>query len=121
MTNTDSENYWTLAEEQAFQLTQSALRLDQSRSDKGGNPAGLMAAMNQNLEIWVALRSIIMREDCTLADETKNNLTRLAPFVADRTFVGGEGGVADTTLDTLIHLNLQIAEGLLEGISKDSQ
>lgn len=108
------EEDWSLAEEQAFQLSQAAIRLDQARRQKTDTPAALVNALNQNVEIWVTLRSIVMREDCTLTDEVKQNLTKLAQFVADRTFADGE--VADPTLDALININLQISEGLLEGI-----
>lgn len=107
---------WSLAEEQAFQLSQAAIRLDQARREKNNNPAAFTDALNRNVEIWVALRSIVMREDCTMADEVKQNLTKLSQFVADRTFADGE--IAETTLDALININLQISEGLLEGASK---
>jgi len=107
---------WTLAEEQAFQLSQAALLLDQARRAKNENPSGMVEALNMNVEAWVALRTIVMRDDCILPEEVKQNLTKLAQFVADRTFANGE--VAETTLDALININLQISEGLLEGDKK---
>ncbi|HEY4636109.1 MAG TPA: flagellar biosynthesis regulator FlaF [Rhodospirillales bacterium] len=110
------EQGWTVAEEQAFQLSQAAIRVDQARRVKDKNPAALVDALNRNVEVWVALRSIVMREDCRLADEVKQNLTKLAQFVADRTFADGE--IADTTLNALININLQISEGLLEGLNR---
>ena len=110
------EQSWTVAEEQAFQLSQAAIRVDQARRVKDKNSAALVDALNRNVEIWVALRSIVMREDCRLADEVKQNLTKLAQFVADRTFADGE--IADTTLNALININLQISEGLLEGLNR---
>lgn len=113
MPDLSREEDWTLAEEQAFQLSQAAIRLDQARRQKAENPGALVDALNQNVEIWVALRTIVMREDCTLSDEVKQNLTKLAQFVADRTFADGD--VAEPTLDALININLQISEGLLEG------
>ena len=116
MSKVATDEDWNFAEEQAFQLSQSALRLDQTRREKNSNPAAFIDALNRNVEIWVALRSIVMREDCTMADEVKQNLTKLSQFVADRTFADGE--LADTTLDALININLQISEGLLEGASK---
>ena len=109
------EQGWSVAEEQAFQLSQAAIRIDQARRVKDKNPAALVDALNRNVEIWVALRSIVMREDCMLADEVKQNLTKLAQFVADRTFADGE--IANSTLDALININLQISEGLLEGLN----
>lgn len=113
MADVQPEDDCTLAEEQAFQLFQAAILLDQARQGKIENPSGLIDALNHNVETWVALRSIIMRQDCTLADEVKQNLTKLAQFVTDRTFSDGE--VPESTLDAFININLQISEGLLEG------
>ena len=113
MADVQPEDDGTLAEEQAFQLFQAAILLDQARQEKIENSSGLIDALNHNVETWVALRSIIMREECTLADEVNRNLTKLAQFVADRTFSDGE--VPESTLDALININLQISEGLLEG------
>ncbi len=110
------EQGWTVAEEQAFQLSQAAIRIDQARRLKDAKPSVLVDALNRNVEIWVALRTIVMREDCTLADDVKQNLTKLAQFVADRTFADGE--IAASTLDALININLQISEGLLEGLNR---
>lgn len=110
------EENWTLAEEQAFQLSQAAIRIDQARRGKAANRGPLVDALNGNVEVWVALRTIVMRGDCTLPDEVKQNLTKLAQFVADRTFADGE--IAENTLDALININLQISEGLLEGMKR---
>jgi hypothetical protein len=112
-----------IAEEMAFQLAQAAILLDCARRDKSFEPEALTAALNQNMETWVALRSIIKRSDCGLDDEVKDNLDRLARFVAERTFVIGETGKGgrdaglpdDGGIDSLININLQISEGLLEG------
>ena len=107
----------SVAEEGAFQLSQAAVKLDQARSEKDGKPGGLVDALNQNLEVWVAIRSIVMREDCPLSSETKDNLIKLSKFVADKTFAGIDT-IADSTLESLININLQISEGLLEGQGK---
>jgi len=106
----------SLAEEQAFQLSQAAIALDQARSDRG-DLSKLAMALERNLEAWVALKTIVAAEGCLLPDAVKDNLRRLASFVADRTLQGGEN-MADATIDALININLQISEGLLEGASK---
>ena len=116
MADVAPQDEWSLAEEQAFQLSQAAIRIDRARREKGDNPSALVDALNVNVEILVALRTIVLREDCLLAGEVKNNLAKLAQFVADRTFADGE--VSETMLDALININLQISEGLLEGASK---
>lgn len=104
----------TVAEEQAFQLSQAAIRIDQARMRKDQEPSALTNALNQNLEVWVALRTIVMRPDCMLPQEVKSNLTKLSQFVADKTM--REGDMPATTLDAFININLQISEGLLEGV-----
>ena len=106
-----------LAVEQAFQLSQAAIRLDLARLDRDSEPARLLEALGSNLEIWMTLRYIVSRDDCQLPDDTRSNLIRLSRFVADRTFVN-DGDMADATLDALININLQIAEGLLEGVEQ---
>ncbi|CAA7621385.1 conserved hypothetical protein [Candidatus Terasakiella magnetica] len=107
----------SLAEEQAFQLTQAAIQLDNARTEKAGNSSFLTAALNANLEVWIALRTIVTSEGCAITDQAKQNLVRLAQFVADRTLAGTDT-VSDETIDTLINVNLQISEGLLEGAKK---
>ncbi len=113
MSGSEIDAISTVAEEQAFQLSQAAIRIDQARMWKDNEPGVLTDALNQNLEVWVALRTIVMRADCTLPQEVKNNLTKLSQFVADKTM--REGELPDTTLDAFININLQISEGLLEG------
>ncbi len=107
----------SVSEEGAFQLTQAAVKLDQARTNKDGDPGGVVDALNQNLEVWVAIRSIVMRDDCPLSSETKDNLVKLSKFVAEKTFAGIDT-IADSTLESLININLQISEGLLEGQGK---
>ena len=117
----------SIAEEMAFQLVQSAVLLDGARRDKSFAPEALAAALNQNLETWVAMRSIIKRNDCGLDDEVKDNLGRLARFVDERTVAMGNIGengrgavsIEDGSIDSLININLQISEGLLEGERKN--
>ncbi len=52
-----------------------------------------------------------------MADETKQNLARPAPFVADRSLTEGDPpNGAPGAPDTFVNVNPRIAEGLLEGI-----
>jgi len=117
----------SIAEEMAFQLVQAAVLLDGARGEGSFAPEALAAALNRNLETWVAMRSIIKRDDCVLSDPVKDNLERLARFVAERTFAIGDNGengqgadlIENGAIDTLININLQISEGLLEGDRKN--
>jgi len=104
----------SLAEEQAFQLSQAAIMLDQSRGDRDTNIGPFAAALKTNLDTWVALCTIISHEDCTLSEDVKRNLRRLAQFVADKALAGLDA-ITNETIDSFININLQISEGLLEG------
>lgn len=103
-----------LREELAFQLTRCALSLDHTRSDGAPLSPDLAASLNENLELWVKIRTFAMHKDCPWEQRTRNNLVDLSKFVADRTFAAPDG-LAPGTLDVLININLQISEGLLEG------
>ena len=105
---------FSLAEEQAFQLSQAAIMLDQTRSDREANIGPFAAALKANLDTWVTLCTVISREDCMLTEDVKRNLRRLAHFVADTTLAGLES-LTNETIDSFININLQICEGLLEG------
>ena len=110
----------SISEEEAFDLSRAAGMLDQAngmleqakknRADK----AALAAALNHNLALWVAIQGMVEQRDNDLPETVKDNLILLANFVADTTFKSAEG-LRDETIDTLININLQISEGLLEG------
>lgn len=101
-------------EQEAFSLSQSAVILDQARNDK----SLLASALERNMELWVAIRMLVSRKDNKMTVETKDNLTKLSKFVAETTMNHGVD-ISSETLDTLININLQISEGLLEGANTD--
>lgn len=111
------ETSLSLAEEQAFQLSQAAIQLDQTRGERSNQVGPFAAALKNNLDTWVALCTIISHEDCTLSEDVKRNLRRLAQFVADKTLAGLDV-ITSETIDSFININLQISEGLLEGAKK---
>lgn len=113
MTTTVGDNDLSLTEQDAFSLSQAAIQLDQSRDDKDQ----LAAALEQNMEIWVAIRTLISRAGDAVQADTRDNLVRLSQFVAESTMKHGVD-VPASVLDTLININLQISEGLLEGDTK---
>lgn len=104
----------SVAEEQAFQLSRCAILLDQARHKRAEDPTRLVEALNENLEVWVAIRTTAMLPDSGFSADVKENLTKLSKFVAEKTFDSPEG-LTNQTVDTLINVNLQISEGLLEG------
>jgi len=96
--------------QEAYSLSEAAVMLDQARSNKGS----LAAALEHNMELWVAIRMLISQEDSSIPPETSENLKRLSQFIAETTMLQGVE-ITPETLDTLININLQISEGLLEG------
>lgn len=108
----EPENYddLSIAEQDAYALSRAAVMLDQAK----GTPALVARAIDHNLELWVAIRTVISQGDNPLSAEIKENLTKLSHYVADTTFRHGADASA-RTLDSLININLQISQGLLEG------
>ncbi len=103
-------------EEQALVLSQAAIGLDQARA--GARDPGLLAkALEANVEVWVAIRTLMEDPATAIQKNIRDNLLRLSMFVASTTFVHGVD-IPDTTLNTLININLQISEGLLEGAKR---
>jgi len=96
-------------EQDAFALTEAALRIDRAR----GKAADLAAALEHNIELWVAIRTLVTRPGNALPAQIRHNLVELSGFVADATWKDGVAMPAKR-LDTLININLQIAEGLLQ-------
>lgn len=101
---------------EALGLAEAAVLMDQARAapdDKGQ----LAAALDRNLNLWVGIKSLVEQPDCALPAEVKDNLVRLSAFVTGSILKHGVDIPAET-MDTLTNINLQIAEGLLEGRRK---
>ena len=97
-------------EQDAYGLSEAAVMLDHARGDQGR----LASALDRNMEVWVAIRTLVTRDDNGLPRETKENLVKLSQFITDTTMAQGVE-MPSQVLDTLININLQISEGLLEG------
>ena len=101
----------SLAEEDALALTQAALEI--SRAHESKNEKRLAAALDRNMQLWVGIRTMVAVSDNPLPMPIKDNLIRLASFVAQKTFEM-QNGSSIKTIEALVNTNLQIAEGLLE-------
>ena len=101
------------AEQEAMSLTRAAVYLDQARAN-GRDKIRLVEALNNNLEIWVFIRTMAESKNCHLPEHVRGNLMQLSNFVAQTTFSQG-AAITDSSLDCLININLQLSEGLLEG------
>lgn len=118
-TNHELPEPFSVAREQAFQLARSAVELDLARQHRKKDPVGMAVALNNNLEVWIALRTLAERDDCPLSDQVRNNLTQLSNFVAQKTFANS-GDMTEDSFATLININLQISEGLMEGLKNSN-
>jgi flagellar biosynthesis regulator FlaF len=100
-------------EADAFGLVRATLALDQARD----NIRDLALALDHNLQIWSAIDALISSPENGLSDPVKKNLHRLAEFVSAIILRHG-ATISGGTLDTLININLQISEGLLESAGR---
>jgi flagellar biosynthesis regulator FlaF len=107
-----------ILEEQANNLSRVALLLDMARQQN--DPRALAAALAEDLELWVAIKTVAEAPETVLTREIRQNLVRLSNFVADTIMKKGVT-VGAATLDTLINVNLQICEGLLESLKKTTE
>ncbi len=108
----------TVIEQQAFSLAQAGIQLDQARSADRGNPAHLAGALDNNLQVWVGIGTIVSDPKSGIADNIKTNILRLRDFIVDTTMKNGTE-ISESMLNTLININLQISEGLLESAKNE--
>ena len=104
----------SLAEIESYGLTRAALMLDDARCDLN-DKATVVNALDQNMLMWVAIKTLADLPECDLQIEVKDNLSTLCQFVADTTFRHGANITAET-LDTLQLINMRISTGFLEGV-----
>lgn len=104
----------TVTEQDAFGLSRAAVMLDQARIKRDQDLTGLVAALNHNLELWIAIRTLVMRPENSLDQDIKGKLLKLSQYVAHKTLEHGEA-ISDEVVDSFININLQICEGLLDG------
>ena len=115
-TETDTMDTLSAAEQEAMSLTRAAVFLDQARAN-GRDKVRLVEALNNNLEIWVMIRTLAESANSPLPEQLRGNLMQLSNFVAQTTFSQG-AAISDSSLDCLININLQLSEGLLEGYNR---
>ncbi|MBM09931.1 MAG: hypothetical protein CMF69_10230 [Magnetovibrio sp.] len=105
-----------IIEQQALTLAEAAIQLDQARSLEDRN-APLAHALEHNLQLWVELGVLVKDPEIQLTDSVRENILKLRDFIASMIIQQGIN-ISDATLNTLININFQISEGLLEGASR---
>ncbi len=108
----DELNDLTVIERQAFSLAQAGIQLDQARAGEM-DLAHLAEALDNNLQVWVGIGTLVSDPQSQIADNIKGNILRLRDFIVDITMKNGIE-ISESLLNTLININLQISEGLLE-------
>ena len=103
----------SLAKEEAFSLLKCAVDLSSAR--ESNNKAELVSALDNNLKLWVYIKTMANSKGTALPLETRNNLLKLAEYVSSKTIELGQNmdNLNDKALDTMIMTNLQISEGLI--------
>lgn len=74
----------------------------------------LSAALDHNLQLWVAIRQAVGDPANVLPEDIRANLLELARFVIDTTLGAGRGQLDPGKVDTLATINLNIAYGLTQ-------
>ena len=108
----------SLATEEAFSLLKCAVDLSSARESK--NTKQLVTALDNNLKLWVYIKTLAKDKNNPLPKETKTNLIKLSEYVSGKTLEMGRNihNVSDKTLDSMIMTNLQISEGLMTRAKK---
>ena len=102
-----------LAEEEAYSLLKCAVDLSSAR--EANNSHEMVTALDNNLQLWVYIKTLASAKNSKLPSETKGNLVKLADYVSAKTLELGKNieDIDDKVLDSIINTNLQISEGLI--------
>jgi len=103
----------SMAREEALSLVKCAVDLSAAKEKK--NSAELVAALENNLQLWVYIKTLANSKKSKLPSETRDNLIKLADYVSGKTLEVGKNidKNHDKVLDSMIMTNLQISEGLI--------
>lgn len=103
----------SLAKMEAFSLLKCAVDLSSAR--ESNNTEELVAALDNNMKLWVYIKTLANSKDTRLPEETRSNLIKLADYISSKTLEVGKNieHVNDKVLDSMINTNLQISEGLI--------
>lgn len=103
----------SLAREEAFSLLKCAIDISTARENN--NVGELVSALDNNLKLWVYIKTLAGSTGTKLPEETKSNLIKLADYVSAKTIEVGQNieNANPKTIDSMIMTNLQISEGLM--------
>ncbi len=78
-------------------------------------PEKVNVALDHNLKLWIAIKTVLVNEACPVEPEVKANLRNLAQYVVNTTMEAANGAIEERRLVSLSRINMSIAEGLLRG------
>lgn len=78
-------------------------------------PEKVSVALDHNLKLWIAIKTVLQNETNSLPTEVKANLRNLAQYVSTTTMEAAQGEIESSRLVSLSRINTHIAEGLLRG------
>lgn len=103
----------SLAREEAFSLLKCAIDLSNARESE--NISELVNALDNNMQLWVYIKTLADQKENILPQEIRTNLIKLADYVSAKTIEVGQDfdHVNTKAIDSMIMTNLQISEGLM--------
>lgn len=101
---------FTMIEQDAVALLHAASLLVDADTPEKAN-----VALDHNLRLWVAIKTVLQNEENTLEPAVKANLRNLAQYVSTTTMEATKGSIEAAKLVSLSRINMHIAEGLLRG------
>lgn len=102
-----------LAAEEAFSLLKCAM--DLSKAKERCNAGEMARALDNNMQLWVYIKTLANSKKNKIPEDIKGNLTKLADYVSKKTIEIGKNinNINEKALESMIDTNLQISEGLM--------
>ena len=103
----------TLAQQEAYYLAKNGLDLVDAY--KKNNPDLMVRALDNNQKMWIMIKTLMTKNKTGLSDDIKNNLIKLADYVAVNTMKIGKNldNIDKKMLDSFVNINKHISEGLI--------
>jgi len=102
-----------MAQQEAYYLAKCGLDLSEAYKAKDNNK--LVEALDVNQKLWVMIKTLMKKGKTKLPQETRDNLMKLADYVAANTIKLGQNldNIDGKLLDSLVNINRHISEGLI--------
>ncbi|OPZ78448.1 MAG: flagellar biosynthesis regulatory protein FlaF [Alphaproteobacteria bacterium ADurb.Bin438] len=100
------------AEDEAYSLVLSANAMKKAIESKNNEIINL--SLDNNLKLWVAIKTVVKRQDEKMPKDAKESLLKLIEYVISKTFELSKE-FTEKGMESLIKTNIQVSQGLLEG------